>query len=50
MSYIVILMSFQTIYSINYRGSEHSRILLDQNIEKFIAPPSVYWELSEPPL
>jgi hypothetical protein len=48
MSYIVILMSFQTIYSlINYGGSEHSRPLLDQNFEKFRAPPSV--ELSEPP-
>jgi hypothetical protein len=38
MSYIVILMSFQTIYSINYLGSQHSRLLLDQNFEKFIAP------------
>jgi hypothetical protein len=33
--------SFQTIYSINYCGSEHSRPLLDQNFEKFRAPPSV---------
>jgi hypothetical protein len=41
MSYIVILMSFQTIYSINY----------GQNYEMFIAPPppSVYRELSESP-
>jgi hypothetical protein len=39
MSYVVILMSVQTIYSINYGGSEHSRPLLDQNFEKFIAPP-----------
>jgi hypothetical protein len=30
MSYIFILMSFQTIYSINYGGSEDSRPLLDQ--------------------
>jgi hypothetical protein len=47
---IVILMSFQTIYSINYGGSEYSRPLLDQNFEKsFITPPppSVYRELSE---
>jgi hypothetical protein len=44
MSYIVILMSFQTIYSINYGGSEHSRPLLDQNFERFLAR-----ELSEPP-
>jgi hypothetical protein len=37
---IVILMSFQTIYSINYGGSEYSRPLLDQNFEKsFITPP-----------
>ena len=50
MSYVVILMSFQTIYSINYGGSEHSRPLLDQNFEKFMPPPSwVYRELSEPP-
>ena len=48
MSYIAILMSFQTIYSINYGGSEHSRPLLDQNFETFGAPPSVYRELSEP--
>jgi hypothetical protein len=41
---------FQTIYSINYGGGEHSRPLLDQNFEKFRAPPSVYRELSEPPL
>jgi hypothetical protein len=39
MGYVVILMSFQTIYSINYGGSEHSRPLLDQNFEKFVAPP-----------
>jgi hypothetical protein len=39
MSYIVILTSFQTIYSINYGGSEHSRPLLDQTFEKFRAPP-----------
>jgi hypothetical protein len=51
MSYVVILMSVQTIYSINYGGSEHSRPLLDQNFEKFIAPPPswVYRELWEPP-
>ena len=49
MSYIAILMSFQTIYSINYGGSEHSRPLLDQNFEKFMPPPSVYRELLEPP-
>jgi hypothetical protein len=41
MSYIVILMSLQTIYSINYRGSEHSRPLLDQNFEKFVDPPNL---------
>jgi hypothetical protein len=39
MSYIVILMSFQTIYYINCGGNEHSRPLFDQNFEKFIAPP-----------
>jgi hypothetical protein len=52
MSYIVILMSFQTIYSINYCGSEHSRPLLDQNFEKFRAPPLHYIEnfQSPPPL
>ena len=38
MSYVVILMSFQNIYSIHYGGSEYSRPLLDQNFEKFIAP------------
>ena len=38
-----MLMSFQTIYSINYRGSEHSRPLLDQNFEKFIAPPPLQY-------
>jgi hypothetical protein len=38
--------SFQTIYSINYGGSEHSRPLLDQNFEKLEPPPSVYRELS----
>jgi hypothetical protein len=43
--------SFQTIYSINnHGGSEHSRPLLDQNFEKFRAPPSVHRKLSEPPL
>jgi hypothetical protein len=49
MNYIVILMSFQTIYSIKYGEGENPRPLLDQNFEKFIAPPSVYRELSEPP-
>jgi hypothetical protein len=44
---IVIIMSFRTIYYINYGGNEHSRPLLDQNFEKFIAPPLVYRELSE---
>jgi hypothetical protein len=47
MSYIVILMSFQTIHSNNYGGSEYSRPLLDKNFEKFIAPPSEY---PSPPL
>jgi hypothetical protein len=51
MSYIVILMSFQTIYSINYGGSEHSRPLLDQNFEKFRAPPPLqYIENFQSPL
>jgi hypothetical protein len=52
MSYIVILMSFQTIYSINYGGNEHSRPLLDQNFEKFRAPrPLQYIEnFQRPPL
>jgi hypothetical protein len=45
------LETLETIYSINYGGSEHSKPLLDQNFEKFRAPPpSVYRELSEPPL
>jgi hypothetical protein len=39
MSYIFILMSFQTIYSINYGGSEHSRPLLDQNFRELSKPP-----------
>jgi hypothetical protein len=43
MSYIVILMSFQTIYSINYGGSEHPRPLPDQNFEKFITPPPLQY-------
>jgi hypothetical protein len=44
-------MSFQTIYSINYGGSEHSRPLLDQNFEKFSPPPLQYIEnFQSPPL
>jgi hypothetical protein len=49
MSYIVILMSFQTIYSINYGGSEHSRPLLNQNFEKFIAPLHYIENFQSPP-
>ena len=48
MSYIVILMSFQTIY--NYGGSEHSRPLLDQNFEKFIDPLRYIENFQSPPL
>jgi hypothetical protein len=50
MSYIVILMSFQTIYFINYGGSEHSRPLLDQNVEKFRAPLQYIENFQSPPL
>ena len=52
MSYIVIQTSFQTIYSINYSGSEHSKPLLDQNFEKFRASSLQYIEnfQSPPPL
>ena len=41
---------FQTIYSINYGGSEHSRPLLDENFEKFIAPLQYIENFQSPPL
>ena len=56
MSYIVIIMSFKPSIVLTMllwsestvHWCEHSRPPLDQNFEKFGAPPSVYRELSEP--